>query len=109
MGKKKFKKFKNEPKNQKEIIKTVIKEDEAGNCVEIKEKVTVAVSQADIDAEHIAELDEKYRPIHRDVNKLMVVLASLAIIFVGVYFLNDKTTIIANIGTWIYKIGNFQL
>jgi len=55
------------------------------------------------------ELTAKYAYVRKDVLKLGIVIASLAIIFTGIYIIGQKTTVLANVGDWIYKIGNFQI
>ncbi len=59
--------------------------------------------------DEIALLDEKYAFIRRDVRKLMIVLGSLVILFIAIYFVNTKTEILANLGDWIYKVGHFSI
>ncbi|MFA6963341.1 MAG: hypothetical protein WC227_01315 [Patescibacteria group bacterium] len=65
--------------------------------------------EAPIKVDRETELNAKYAHIRKDVNKLLIVIASLTIIFVGIYILGQKTDVLTNIGDWIYKIGNFQL
>lgn len=58
--------------------------------------------------DEIELLNEKYLPIRKDVKKLLIVLAILAVLFVAIYFVGQKTTILTTIGDWLYKISNIQ-
>ena len=51
----------------------------------------------------------QYGYVKKDVNKLLMSFGVLIILFVGFFFLNTQTSILANLGNWIYKIGNFQI
>jgi hypothetical protein len=54
-------------------------------------------------------LNEKYAFVRHDVRKLGIVLGSLVILFIATYFLNTHTTILTNLGDWIYKVGHFSI
>jgi hypothetical protein len=105
MSKKKFKKFKSQAKPAEKIIRTEI--NQAGETVSVVEPKVSPVETKKLD--HIEELNQKYAFVRKDVGKLLIVLGSLALLFVGFYFLGTETKILANVGDWIYKISNFQL
>ncbi|HLC43640.1 MAG TPA: hypothetical protein VJK08_00720 [Patescibacteria group bacterium] len=63
----------------------------------------------ELPTDEMAALDEKYAFVRRDVRKLMIVLGSLVVLFVAIYFVNTKTTILSNLGDWIYRVGHFSI
>lgn len=78
--------------------------DEKQEPIEVKASAPTEVEKSEID-----ELNEKYQPIRRDVKKLLFVLAILAVLFIGAFFLNKYTDYLTIIGNWVYKIGHFQV
>ena len=110
MGKKKNKKFKHSHHAviSNPVVATqpvVINGSETAATASV-EKITPA-EPVKIDPE--AELNAKYAYVRRDVMKLLLVILILAIIFVGIYILGQRTAVLANIGDWIYKVGHFSL
>lgn len=80
----------------------------ADTLVEIKSsELSKAITPEKPD--EIALLNEKYAFVHRDVRKLMIVLGSLVVLFIAIYFINTRTTILTNLGDWIYKVGHFSI
>jgi len=109
MGKKKNKKFKLSHKPSISVAQS--EQPEITGSISTDTLVTgrkVAAPNT-VAADKNTELDAKYTYVRKDVTKLLIVIASLAIIFVGIYILGQQTAILSNIGNWIYKIGNFQL
>jgi len=53
-------------------------------------------------------LDEKYQFVRHDVQRVLLFIGIIAIILVGSYFLNTKTSILNSFGDWIYRIANIQ-
>lgn len=80
------------------VTQSVTNEPIMANGTEIVEK------KSEIDT-----LNEKYQYVRRDVNKLLIILATLAILFVGIYFLGQKTSVLNNLGDWVHKVLNLQL
>ncbi|MDO8443948.1 MAG: hypothetical protein Q7S80_00370 [bacterium] len=80
----------------------------ADTLVEIKSsELSKAITPEKPD--EIALLNEKYAFVRRDVRKLIIVLGSLVLLFVAIYFVNTRTTLLTNLGNWIYKIGHFSI
>lgn len=105
MAKKKNKKFKkSQPVVQEQPIAVAGKNDvtaiSQNSAPEIKEKPK---DDYDIDV-----LNAKYQPIRHDVFKLLIVLASLAVVFIAIYLVGAKTSILSTIGDWLYKVSNIQ-
>jgi hypothetical protein len=53
--------------------------------------------------------EHDYSYVKNDVIKIVIVLVSLAIIVVAIYFVQTKTPILQNLGNWIYKILDFNI
>ncbi len=69
----------------------------------------IQTPKSEIPTDEIALLNEKYAFVRHDVRKLMIVLTTLAIIFVATYFLNTKTTVLANLGNWVYRVTHISI
>lgn len=107
MPKKKFKKFKKsqQPQVKPEVIVNTITE--SGEVIMPAKKV-VETKESKYQ-EDLAHLNEKYLPIRKDVFKLLMVITILIILFISVYVISQKTTILGSFGDWIYRVCNFQI
>ena len=52
--------------------------------------------------------NKEYSHVKKDVKKILFLILVLAIIFVGIYFLGQKTSILIQFGDWIYKTAHIQ-
>lgn len=69
----------------------------------------LTTSQESKQLDETAVLDEKYAFVRRDVRKLMIVLGSLVVLFIAIYFLNIKTEILVNLGNWVYRVTHISI
>jgi len=109
MSKKKNKKFKahhHQPTYQPAVSPVAPSVQSTGNAT-VTTMPEAPVKEAPLD--EISVLNKKYAYVRRDVGKLLIVLTSLAILFVAIYFLGTKTDILTMVGNWIYKIGHFSI
>ena len=111
MGKKKNKKFRQSvrPAAQTETVRETVSTMEPENRTNTPVNTKKTSSDTPVKPDVMIELNAKYAHIRKDVNKLLIVIASLAVIFVGICILGQKTSVLTNIGDWIYKVCNFQL
>ncbi len=111
MGKKKNKKFRQSvrPAIQAEVARETVAAATSNNLAGAPADTLKTTPETPVKPDLMTELNAKYAHIRKDVNKLLIVIASLAIIFVGIYILGQKTAVLTNIGDWIYKACNFQL
>lgn len=110
MSKKKNKKFKKSPNLTRPQVTNSVKEITQSTATTQPTTETEAPRQEKVvkDEYDLSVLDEKYRPIRKDVFKLMIVLASLAIIFIAIYVTGTKTLVLDTVGSWVYKISGIQ-
>jgi len=108
MSKKKTKKFRAGIKSN---IKTApIVGAYSGSLEQIESAVepTSEIIETKADREH-AENEKQYSFVRKDVRKLGITFSILVVLFVGCYILSTQTSILTNLGSWLYKIGNFQI
>jgi len=55
------------------------------------------------------ELNRQYDYVRRDVLKLGLVISILVLIFIAIYFVSLKTSLLQTAGDWIYQISHFQI
>lgn len=108
MSKKKTKKFRAGIKSPVKAASSVDSSDmlerEDGDVINLANELIETKEEK----EHKQMLSQ-YGYVKKDVNKLLVSFGVLAVLFVGFFVLNTQTSILANLGNWIYKIGNFQI
>ena len=108
MSKKKTKKFRAGIKSPVKSASTVANSDitdvQDGDVVDLANELIETKEQKEE-----KEMLLRYSYVRKDVNKLLLSFGVLAILFIGFFILNSQTSILANLGTWIYKIGNFQI
>lgn len=111
MSKKKNKKFKghhHQPQHQSVVTANVTSSIQLESTdANATAPETAIVEEAP--ADEITLLNKKYAYVRRDVGKLLIVLSSLAILFVAVYFIGIKTNYLTESGNWIYKLGHFSI
>lgn len=107
MSKKKTKKF-------RAGIKSPIKSTQAVeiDSTEVKDQDVLELANELIETKEETEHKEmlsRYAYVQKDVRKLGLTFSVLILLFIGFYVLNSQTSILANLGNWIYKIGSFQI
>ena len=108
MAKKKTKKFRAGIKSPVKTTTSV----EASDATDIQDGDVIDLANELIETKEEKEHKQmlvQYGYVKKDVNKLLMSFGVLAVLFVGFFFLNTQTSILANLGNWIYKIGNFQI
>lgn len=51
---------------------------------------------------------EEFKYVRGDVKKILVLMAIIVLLLIGLYYLDIKTSYLANLGNWFYKILNIQ-
>jgi hypothetical protein len=108
MSKKKTKKF-------RAGIKSPIKSAPAvkiNPAEEVKDQDVIGLANELVETKEETEHKEmlsRYAYVRKDVRKLGLTFSILILLFIGFYVLNSQTSILVNLGNWIYKIGNFQI
>ena len=52
--------------------------------------------------------NSQYDHVKKDVKKILFIIAILGIIFIGIYLIGVKTSILSSFGDWIYRVANIQ-
>ena len=76
--------------------------------IETATETTGEIVETKADREH-AENEKQYSFVRKDVKKLGMTFSILVLLFIGCYVLSTQTSILTNLGNWLYKIGNFQI
>lgn len=108
MSKKKNKKFKRTTSSTSSINNTPKTEIIDSTKATITETPVIQSQEKAAPKDEIEILNEKYKPIRKDIKKLGIVLASLIVLFVVIYIIDGKTGFLGHIGNWVYKITNIQ-
>lgn len=111
MSKKKLKKFK---KGGHTKHKGNIAPNSTQSITQKRNELIDEVESLGVEAEKEEEtepdiyMSDKYDHVKKDIKKILIIMLSIFIILFGVYYLSLKTTYLASIGDWIYKILNIQ-
>lgn len=64
----------------------------------------------DLDAktDSVIYTDNQYSHVKKDVKKILIMILLMILFLIGVYILNQNTTVLTEFGDWIYKILNIQ-
>lgn len=118
MSKKKNKKFKKSHKHQAQsvhptgmnlgsvaienpaVLETPVHAGAAGNGEPKVDETFTKEAAAD---------DPQFSRIRKDVKKITMIMAVMAAILIGIYFLNKQTTLLEGLGDWLYRVGNIQV
>lgn len=112
MGKKKHKKLKRKHQHSGYIapkpapIAAVSSAAEMDVTPELEEKIIEKIEE-----ETPAETgynDPMYKDEKKVVTQILLIILFLVLILIGVYFLNQKTTILSSFGDYLYRILNIQ-
>lgn len=108
MSKKKTKKFRAGIKSPVKTTSVTANSDltnvQDGDVIELANELIETKEEA----EH-KEMLSRYAYVKKDVHKLLFSFGILVVLFIGFFVLNTQTSILANLGNWIYKIGSFQI
>lgn len=108
MSKKKTKKFRAGIKSPVKTTSVTANSDltniQDGDVIELANELIETKEEA----EH-KEMLSRYAYVKKDVRKLGLTFSTLVLLFIGFYILNTQTSVLTNLGNWIYKIGSFQI
>jgi uncharacterized membrane protein YukC len=108
MSKKKTKKFRAGIKSPVKAISSA----ESSDITDVQDGDVIDLANELIETKEEKEHKQmlsQYGYVKKDVNKLFMSFGVLTVLFIGFFILNSQTSILANLGNWIYKIGNFQI
>ncbi|MEI7792841.1 MAG: hypothetical protein WCI57_05135 [Candidatus Berkelbacteria bacterium] len=108
MSKKKTKKFRAGIKSPVKTTSSV----GISDATDIQEGDVIDLANELIETKEEKEHNEmlsRYAYVRKDVRKLGLTFSILVLLFIGFYVLNSQTSILADLGNWLYKIGNFQI
>lgn len=101
MSKQKNKKFKKaKTKIVSSATEAIVSKNDQNLEVSIKSEVKTPDKYIDSAAE--------YAHVRKDVRIILYTILLLAVLIVGIYLLNTRTTYLTTFGDWIYKICNIQ-
>ncbi len=72
------------------------------------EELEAAETNNEPTAEAIAAEKKEYAYVRRDVKKILVVLGSIVVLLIIVFYINQKTPLFYSLGDWLYRVLNIQ-
>lgn len=111
MSKKKFKKLKRNKSHQAprvESSQTFVSSDPVVSDEAISGRGVVELSDNDTTKADDPYANKEYSHVKKDIRKILAIIGVLAVIFIGIFFLGQKTNALNSFGDWIYKVTNIQ-
>ncbi len=111
MSKQKNKKFKKAKKQQQ--VFSYPTEKTAGQSTTIPaatptQTVAAPISAEVVEIDKMASLNAEYAYVRKDIKLILLTILFLVVLLVAAYFIGQKTSLLKEFGSWIYKIGNFK-
>ena len=72
------------------------------------EEPEIALADKAVETQAKQVLAPEFAYVSRDVKKILTILGIIVLILIGLYFLDIKTSYLASMADWIYRILNIQ-